>query len=257
MRSARSIILLTSCLLAMGCSKKKFFDGPDTFMEDFEGYSIAEDLFSGSQDSLWSFYQLTMEGNQFNLSTAQRVSGNTSMLFYAEQWEDGVSKCSIAKQNMAFWDGETMEVSAMYYLEGTAPNDWMFIMDLEEQTAVGAGPGTRIAFTENDVLGIEHKYNEPNYLQDPNNVVKFPRDQWVEVKVQVHLSKRKKGWIKLYQDGVLIVERSNVQTLPKDLLYFIQGSKGVYSSCEFGITANSRLATHTLYVDDINIRVLQ
>ena len=39
---------------------------------------------------------------------------------------------------MAFWKGETVRLSAWYYIEGTQNLNWLFLMDLEEQTPIGA-----------------------------------------------------------------------------------------------------------------------
>lgn len=49
----------------------------------------------------------------------------------------------------------------------------------------------------------------------------------------------------------LIIDSKDNNTLPKDLLYFQQGTKGMYSSCEIGITANSSDNPAKLWLDDI------
>lgn len=45
--------------------------------------------------------------------------------------------------------------------------------------------------------------------------------------------------------------------MPHDILYFIQGSKGVYNSIEVGITANSDKSDCVMYMDDLSIRKIE
>ena len=89
-----------------------------------------------------------------------------------------------------------------------------------------------------------------------NVSVEFPRNQWVQVVWEVTLSQKNKGAVRLWQNGQLIIDSKNNRTLPKDILYFQQGTKGMYSSCEIGITANSKDNNLTIWVDDIKFEKL-
>ena len=90
---------------------------------------------------------------------------------------------------MAFWKGETVRLSAWYYIEGTQNLNWLFLMDLEEQTPIGAGPGMRLALVDNQ-LRIEHKFNEKDIKQQ--NPISFPRNEWVEIVWEIKLERKKK-----------------------------------------------------------------
>lgn len=250
-------IYLSLLLLLLSCNKEKFFDGPDAFSDDFEAYADIDSLLSGADDEFWSFFQSTQPENVLSIDTTVFHSGGKSIRTSAVPSNDaeGASKCSFAKQNMAFWEGETVSVSAWYYLEGTASAQWLFLMDLEEQTAIGAGPGIRVAVVD-EALTIEHKYPRPNIHQPEDSRISFPRDQWVHVRLEVLLSQKKKGYIKLFQDGSQLIEQNDWQTLPKDILYFQQGTKGMYSSVEFGLTANTFENDMVLYVDDVEIKTV-
>ncbi len=243
-------IVSISLVLFIGCKKKQFFDGPNFYQDDFEAYSSLNDLLL-SDDQLWSFTQLTRSENTIIVDTNNVHSGNKSLKFSAQKSDDeGASKSSISKQNMAFWEGETVRMSAWYFIEGTNALDWLFLMDLEEQAAIGAGPGMRLAMVDNQ-LRVEYKFNEKDIVQPTGQEIDFPRNQWVEVVWEVKLSRKKKGTVKLWQNGQLILDTKKNTTLPKDLLYFQQGTKGMYSSCEIGITANSKDNNLTIWVDDI------
>jgi len=242
--------IIIAVILLSGCEKEKYFEGPDFFQDDFEAYSSLSDLLLPN-DQLWSFIQLTRNENKITLDTTNFHSGNKSLKFVANKSDnDGASKCSVAKQNMAFWDGETIRLSAWYFIEGTQSIEWLFLFDLEEQTAIGAGPGIRLALVNNQ-LRMEYKFNEKDVVQNSGQEVYFPRNQWVEIVWEVKLSQKNKGSVKLWQNGQLIIDSKNNRTLPKDILYFQQGTKGMYSSIEIGITANSKDNDLTLWMDDI------
>ncbi len=247
----KKILTIISCLtLLSACKKEKFFDGPNFFQDDFESYSTLNNLLL-PDDQLWSFTQLTKTDNNITVDSTKAHIGNKSLKFVAKKSDsETVSKTSISKHNMAFWDGETVRMSAWYFIEGTNSLEWLFLMDLEEQTAIGAGPGMRLALVDNK-LRIEYKFNEKDITQTIGQEVNFPRNQWVEIIWEVKLSQKNKGTVKLWQNGQLIIDSKNNRTLPKDILYFQQGTKGMYSSCEIGITANSKDNDLTIWTDDI------
>lgn len=75
--------------------------------------------------------------------------------------------------------------------------------------------------------------------------------------MRLYFLKKKEGTVKVWQDDILILEQYNWQTLPVDILYIIQGTKGMYSQIEFGVTANSSDNPTTVYVDDIDVRIIE
>jgi len=254
MKQISSIILV--CLLLIACNKKKFFDGPEFYKDDFESYTNLSELLP-ENDLLWSYSQLTRAENFITIDSTKAHSGNKSLKFTAKKSDaSGASKASIAKQKMAFWDGETVRMSAWYFIEGTNELEWLFLLDLEEQATIGAGPGMRLALVDNQ-LRIEYKFNEKDIIQPPEQAIEFPRNEWVELIWEVKLSQKKNGSVRLWQNGVLIIDSKGNRTSPRDLLYFQQGTKGMYSSCELGITANSKSNDLTLWVDDFKIEKVE
>jgi hypothetical protein len=246
----RSTLILIAFIAFYGCSKKKYFEGPDFFQDGFESANELNDLLI-DDDLYWSYTQLTSADNSITIDSSMSHSGQKSLKFMATASnKDLVSKSSIAKQKMAFWEGETVRLTAWYYIAGTQSLDWLFLMDIEEQATIGAGPGMRLALVDNK-LRMEYKFNERDIIQSEGEEIDFPRNQWVEVIWELTLSRKDKGSVRLWQNGQKLIDRSDVRTLPKDLLYFQQGTKGMYSSCEIGITANSRENNLTLWVDDI------
>ena len=250
----KCILLIGLSIALFGCNKKKYFAGPNAFSDDFESYTNFDELVI-EDDVNWSSTQQTIEANSITLSTERAHSGTTSLKFDAEiSTEEQLSKCSLFKQNMAFWAGETVRSTIWYYIDGEQELDWLFLLDLEEQTAIGAGPGMRVANVGSGNYGtVEFKFKEGNLEQQSHS---FPRNQWFKITLETHLSQKKKGWVKLYLDDMLIIEEKDTKTLPKDLIYNLQGTKGMYSSIEIGITANSFSNACVLYADDFSIEVI-
>ncbi|MEO0899239.1 MAG: heparin lyase I family protein [Bacteroidota bacterium] len=250
----RYLSLLLIPILLWGCDKKSIFQGPNFYSDGFELYRSSDDLIDG-QDEKWSFFQNTVEGNQILIDTTKFHSGKQSLKFVGGQTEDILSKASINKQFMAFWEGDIVSIDFWIYLAGTAPLEWLFIFDLEEQTAIGAGPGMRLALVEGKIL-LEHKFNNPNVAQEGNGIL-FPRNQWVNIRFEAELSQQKDGYVKVYQDDILIIDRENWKTLPSDFLYNTQGTQGRYSQIEFGATANPSEEDVVMYVDDVLVEVIE
>ncbi|MCX6148717.1 MAG: hypothetical protein NTW25_15905 [Candidatus Kapabacteria bacterium] len=236
------------------CDTKELFDGPNSYSDNFENYTNSSELINDNNIN-WSFYQLTYPENNVIIDTNLFHTSNKCLSFFATKANDndGASKCSIVKHKMAFWSGDIVSIDFWYFIHGNEKADWLFIFDFEEQTAIGAGPGMRLALVD-DALMIEHKYNNPNIFQPKDTKILFPRDKWVNIRLETLLSQKKTGYVRVWQDNILIINQNNWATLPSDILYFIQGTKGMYSSIEFGITANTHDSNLKVNLDDIIVK---
>jgi hypothetical protein len=250
---SKIFLYILGLFLIFSCNKKKYFDGPNQYVDSFENYKNKDSLIDG-EDVRWSFFQLTKPTNSISIDSTMFHTGKQSILFTAEKSDDIISKASTSKQFMAFWEGQTLVSECCYYIEGTDSLNWLFLMDLEEKVAIGAGPGMRLALV-NDKIRVEHKYFNPDIIQNQGNPTLFPRNQWVKLRFETLLSKKKKGSVRVYQNDVLIISQDNWKTLPTDFLYFQQGTKGMYNSVEFGITANSKENNTKLHIDDVHVFV--
>lgn len=252
----KKLFVISIVLVLVSCRKHGRDDWPNSYVDDFEEYDSIAAIINGDNQN-WSFFQKTFDGNEISIDSTITHSGSRSIKSVAVAGFDGdASKSSINKQFMAFWEGETVMIDFWVYLVGTESAEWMFIFDLEEKVPIGAGPGMRLALVD-DAITLEHKYPNPNVYQDESTLVKFPRDQWVNINFEAKLSRKKKGYVKVRQDGQLIIDQDKWRTLPKDILYFNQGTRGGYSQIEFGITANSKDNDHVMYVDDVSVFVIE
>lgn len=243
-------LVLLILMASFSCKKEKWFAGPNSMQEDFESYSSADSLFP-ADESRWSFHQKTFPENYIAIDTQIVHGGNQSLKFSAVGKNSTVSKSSLVKQHMAFFEGDVIRISAWYYVASPPSTGWLFLFDFEEQAAIGAGPGMRIADTQESGLTLEHKFYNDDMYQSAGSSISLPRNQWVNITAEVKLSQKKNGYVRIWQDNQLILSGDNRKTLPKDFLYSQQGTKGMYTSIEFGLTANSTSSDQVLYMDDI------
>jgi len=248
----RLIAYLLSLFALIGCSKEEFFKGKISIYEDFENIDNVDDLLLNGN---WEYYQQTEKNNYIKIDTINPYSGKNCLKVFATK--GNISKSDIANNKMSFWEGDIVRISAWFYLEGTDKLNYVFLFDIEENAMIGASPGIRIAIDEEGYLLIErNKYRQSTIQQSKNNRTPFPRNQWVKLMIELDLQQRKTGYIKLWQDDAQLINAENIQTLPVDKLYFIQGTKGMYQNIQIGVTATTSDYDVTIFIDDIEIKKL-
>jgi hypothetical protein len=185
-------------------------------------------------------------------------SGNKSLKCSATTTQgDVVSKAGILKNNLGIEEGGVFYFECWYYLESSQPKN-IFIADFEEPAAISSSPGFRLMLNEEGALCVERrKMTESTLQQTVEQPRIFPLQQWVRIQLEVKLSQRNKGYIKLWQNGELILDHDKVQTMPRDMIYVTQGTSGVFRQVEIGLTANGSGAPAILYVDDFVIRKIR
>lgn len=85
-------------------------------------------------------------------------------------------------------------------------------------------------------------YRSTRICNGGRSEIVLPRNRWFNPTMEVKRSQKKKGYVRVWQDNVLILSGDSRKTLPKDFLCSQQGTKGMYQGVEFGITANTRAA---------------
>lgn len=243
-------------ILIAGCYKEKrdyLANAARSYSDDFESYTNAESLYS---DAHWSGNQLTLAENTVSIDTTIVHSGNQSLRCFAKPTTNGiVSKAGLLKNNLAFENNSVVEYEAWYYIESQESLSNLFLIDFEDPAYISSSPGFRIMVNENDELCVErNKMNHSTLQQTIASHQKIPKGQWVKLKLEFKLSKRKKGYVKVWQDDLLILEHYNVITLAKDFVYATQGTVGFLRQVEPGITANSSAGAVVMYVDDLLVR---
>lgn len=238
---------LSSCL-----KEKRPADTFIYFAEDFEAYANFDStLFDITR---WTTQQRTFDVNEFSIDTVLVHSGNRSLRCFASgSSKKDVSKCSLIKGNMYFTKHDVIRYSAWYFVNGGLTN--LFLVDFEENAPISSSPGVRIMLSNDGYLCLERgKLELSTIYQDYGKEVLFPKNQWVHLEVEMKLERPKKGYVKIWQDGVLLVQKEKIQTLCEDQITFTQGTRGVYHNLEVGITANGTGSDLILNIDDIIVQ---
>lgn len=246
-------------LVSASCfkEKKEFIrNAPRTYSDGFENYQAVADLYA---DDRWSDDQVTVDGNGLSFDSTIVHSGNFSLRCSASATQgDLVSKASIFKNDFAVEQGETIEFTGWYYLDTPGSTENIFLADFEDPAYISYSPGFRLMIASDGGLVVErNKMDRSTLLQTGSSTVLFPVRQWVKIRLEVGLSTRRKGSFKLYQDEQLILDHSNVSSLPKDLAFASLGTTGLFRQLEVGLTANSSNSPATLYIDDVLLRVIE
>ena len=228
--------------------------GLDTWVDDFESYTAKAQVLAEGSDEGWS-EQITADGNGWTLVQDRVAGGEQAVRFEAVPTDGATSKASLFVNDMHLEEGTVVSFAASYWLSEDSGRP--FLMDLEEDAVIGAGPGMRLWLDEDQALMLERKkYAEKDVYQDGSKVT-FPRDQWVVLRMETFLSQGRDGWVEVYQDDELVLNVPDIRTLPRDRLYAIQGTRGAYTNVEVGITAAGVGGAVELWMDDVVVQTLR
>lgn len=250
----KKLSFISVFLLLLSCKKLSFEGAIESLFEDFETYSFGDSaaVLEGDQ---WTSFTYTNNQNALRVDTTVVHQGNNSMRFDAVASNGDVSKCDLHTVNLLLQEKDIFHFSGWYFIEGNTEN--LFIADFETNAEISSSPGTRIAINTDGYLWVERsKMLELDIYQTSGQEVVFPTNQWVHLEVEFKLSIKKKGYIKLWQDGMLLIDQSNIRTNPKDVLFITLGTARVLNSLEVGITAAGSAGSTTMWVDDIQVEKL-
>ncbi len=176
-------------------------------------------------------------------TTSKSRNGQASLKCFAPPRTDAMITCksSISSPLLYFKNGDHFWFKGYYWIEDHYP---MTIADLEcEFTAEHSG--IRVRIYEDGALGVELKaLAKPQFRQLQGSEVRFPKQQWVCVRVHFELSPDE-GAIEVWQDDQQVLKTFGC-TLPF--------RSAIYNSLELGISAHSSTQHEcTLFVDDVTI----
>lgn len=253
-----------SMLLVAQCSRSPIdFSDPEKFVvriTDPNGReqvlhrvnSFADDFENGIERTVDGWHQQmklasgSKAGNPANrveTTTEQVHSGKFALKTYTPKDPNDLQKAAVLRELFFFPPESDFWFSAWYFIPGQSNIENLFIFDLE---ATGrSGVGRRLMFTGSHglYLMLEGKRSTgPQYAQT-QTPVPFPRNQWVHLKLHLHLSPGATGSVELWQDGKLILDKQG-PNIPRD---------SFYDRIEVGQTANSTHQELTVFVDDVQV----
>ena len=235
--------------------------GISEFTSNFDSTEILVDLFPDDYSG-WTYLQLVEPNGSENivLEDKKAYAGENSVelqdsLFHSDCCAirlaappsgSSVSKAALQRDSLFFESGDDLWISAWFFIQGVENYQALFILDIET-TAFQGGPGRRLMMSGGDnELKLESKSNVsgPEYRQAKENIIPFPKDEWVHIILHLQLSAGQDGLTEIWQDSVKIIEQYG-QNLPSD--------NTVYDRVQIGITANGSSSDKVIYIDDVAI----
>ncbi|WP_175517421.1 heparin lyase I family protein [Planctomicrobium piriforme] len=215
----------------------------NSFADDFEtvisrkieGWHQEMKLSSGSKPGA--------PANNLQTTTEQVHTGMFSLKTQTSQDAHDLQKAALLRELFFFPPHSDFWFSAWYYIPGQSDIENLFLFDLEATANDGLGRRLMLTGSNGRYLMLEGKQSTgPQYAQT-TSPVPFPRDQWVHLKLHLHLSTGAEGRVELWQDGMLILDKQG-PNIPPDTFY---------DRIEVGQTANSTHQALTVYVDDVRV----
>ncbi len=219
----------------------------DLFPEDYSGWTYLQLVEpNGSEDIVLEDKKAFAGENSIELQSDRFRSGSCAVRLAAPPSGNSVSKASLQKDGLFFESGDDLWVSVWFFIQGFENCQALFILDMETTEFQGS-PGRRLMMSGGDnELKLESKggVSGPEYRQNRDSIMLFPRNKWVHIVLHMRLSGGWEGLTEVWQDGTRIIMQSG-QNLPTD--------GAVYDRFQFGITANSSSHDKVIYIDDVVI----
>lgn len=250
----KELFIFFFIVFLISCNKDASEGSIKHFTDDFENYADTAAV-TGASPNQWTEFninEINVSGNPVSIDTSIVHSGNKSIRFECIQSDPEkteVCKCNLNKGGLDFRQGETMHYSAWYYIEHPDSSyGTFFVWDLG-QIIKGSAEIRVMAWEEN--LELErNKISLPNLFQEQPAVL-FPVNRWTHLEMDVKLSQYRKGSVKMWLDGQLLIDKDKIITMPKDRANLGWGSKAYYERVQVGITAKSGTEKLVMYVDDV------
>lgn len=241
------------------------------FRDDFENVAQIHDLLR-ADSSRWTYLQRSHNENHIDLDRTHFHHGSTSLSLSSEPSSGQVSKAAIQKEGLDLREGQVVYMSASFYIPSGSSIENVFLWDLEcgncwSQTNAqpNKSPGIRLGlFNSQGYPTVERGkigYRTGNFKQNVNQPVFIPRDKWVQLAWIVHLAANEGGLTEVFLDGTKIISEYGVNMPQPE--YFMKhfgvhlNTPVHYDRIQVGITANGSRNPVKIYVDDVELRLLE
>lgn len=200
-----------------------------------------------------------MEGS---LVSVIKDGSNQRLLCDASVKQDGsVGKAYVSKNFPDIFNGDTIELSATYYVNEYLKDGKIYLMDLEcRDCGWDSKPGIRMYMSEDGLLGI-NRGKLGSGLKDFKTLFQVPLRRYFNVKVSYRLGDEQTGLTTIWVNRKLITREAGVNMPLKST--FLE-TKGVtltaekFTYVQFGVTANSSISKRAeVQVDDVAINIIR
>jgi hypothetical protein len=205
----------------------------------------------GKQATVRTAQSFASGQNRIALDSERVFDGKRSLRFEAPPTGSVVSKASLVKEGTTFRPGDHILLRCKVFLDSAGDAENTFLIDFES-TQVPGFPGRRLALSSGQAPMLESKgtggpYGSgPNLTQPTGTRVPLPKGRWVDLRLELRLSRDDSGQVDLWQDGILRLH-ANGRTFP------IEPDVTVFDWFEIGLTANSSASFQRLWIDDLEL----
>jgi len=277
-----SLIVIGLCIFFCSCSETDNVEEPNeiespilqsfSFSDGFEGVGENFNALFVPDSSRWSRLQMVNPANQENkigLTNTIASEGNYSLSLLSVGSDETLSKVDIEKGGLVVSEGQTVDISAKFFIESDANLENLLLIDLEccdcwdPNVPENKCPGVRLMLSGgNDYLSIERgKIGLETLKQD---LVRFPRNEWVKVRWVMNLSSSKEGMNQLYLNDRLVIDETESNFPNEEIFKATFAAEGInfnlqkpvsYERVQIGATANPTTEEIQIYVDDFSLQV--
>lgn len=208
----------------------------------------------GKQVTVRSAQGFSSGQNRIALDSERVFDGKRSLRFEAPPTGSVVSKAALVKEGTSFRPGDHILLRCKLFLDSAGDAENTFLIDFES-TEVPGFPGRRLALSTDQAPMFESKgtggpYGSgPNVSQPANSRVALPKGRWVDLRLELRLSRDSSGQVDLWQDGILRLHAKG-RTFP------IEPEVTTFDWFEIGLTANSSTSFQRLWIDDLELQKL-
>lgn len=214
----------------------------------------------------WTNSQKSFPQNEVEIVSEPRRSGSGALRLYAIPSNSTVSKGDVEKELPSIRQGQTIVISAWFFIPPGPELNNLFLLDIEcnqcwpERSPIpDKGPGVRIRL--NGPTGRPAVERRKIGLRDmPNELgssAPLPRGRWFKFEWRLLLSPDENGLTEITIDDKAVF-RGRGPNLPDPEVfrrYGIELRQVLYNRLQVGITANSSSNPIELFVDDVSVAV--
>ncbi len=175
--------------------------------------------------------------------------------------DGGVGKAYVTKNFPDIFKGDTIELSATYYIKEYLQDGKIYLMDLEcRDCGWDSKPGIRMYMGENGLLGI-NRGKLGGGLKDFKTNFRVPLRRYFNVKVSYKLGDEQTGLATVWVNRKLVTREAGINMPLKTVFLETKGialTAEKFTYVQFGVTANSSETKRALIqVDDAAINIIR
>jgi hypothetical protein len=240
--------------LLSACTKEEAIIQYSAIQAHFEGLNNADELLQGPHN--WESFGISRARNNAAIVSDTFYSGNAAMRFHAETNQpNGVSSSALnSNENLFLREEMVFSVDCRIMIPSYSSSNNLEIMRLEANDSADDPSGVSFFLDEDGALSLNRSaMGLSNIDQEIGTKTAFPTNQWVNVHIDSLADARSRGYVKIWQDEVLVLEALSTETMPKAKLHLSEKGKNYFSKLSFGILSNGSGLPTTLFLDDLSV----